>query len=71
MDLESKNIERLTGSDFDLTNDVLDALQDFTEKYRSYYITVFLNKDNRKLCVKYVYGDLKSAVINKIDEGAE
>lgn len=64
--LESETIE-LSDDELNYAESIIKDFKRMTDKYRSFYITLFQNKDNRKVCFKFTGGSLKKATIDKID----
>lgn len=68
--LESETTDR-TQKDLDIARSVADNFKELLPIYRNFYVTVFENHENRKVILKFSGGKLKSAKIEKIDEGEE
>ena len=66
--IESETIKKLSAEDVKLTTEVYYGLQFFIGDNRDFYITVFKNKENRKIVLKVSGGLLKQATIDKIDK---
>ena len=65
--IESETIKRLSKEDVELITDVYYSLSDFIALTPNFYITVFKNKENRKIVLKICGCLLKQALIEKID----
>lgn len=65
--IESETIRRLKKEDVELITNVYYSLADFIANNRDFYITVFKNKENRKIVLKINGGLLKQAQIDKLD----
>lgn len=66
--IESETIEHLSREDVELITDVYYSLSDFIALTPNFYITVFKNKENRKIVLKINGCLLKQAFIEKIDK---
>ena len=66
--IESETIEHLTKEDVELITDVYYSLSDFIALTSDFYITVFKNKENRKIVLKINGCLLRQAVIEKINK---
>ena len=65
--IESETIKQLSKEDVELITDVYYNLSDFIALTPNFYITVFKNKENRKIVLKICGCLLKQALIEKID----
>ena len=68
--VESDTVEK-TEKDVEITKNIFDDFKMLAEKHRNFYITVFDNKENRKVILKFSGGICRIAKIEKIDEGEE
>ena len=57
--------------DFNRVRKVCRAFSEITEKYRNFYTTIFLNRENRKIALKFSGGEIRSAKISKLDESED
>jgi hypothetical protein len=68
--LESDMIE-ITRQDVEIARNAFSDFRDIAETHRNFYVTVFENRENRKLIFKFSGGICRVAKIEKIDEGEE
>ena len=53
--------------DFKIAKDVAKAFSVVAEEYGTFFTTVFLNKRNRKVVLKFYSGDFTHVAIDKLD----
>lgn len=70
VNLESDTIE-LTEYDVNLARYVFKDFKKIAENHRNFYTTIFLNKENRKLILKFSGGICRIAKLEKIDENED
>ena len=68
--LQSDGIE-VTENDLNITQKVFNDFSLIAKIHRNFYVTVFDNRENRKILLKFSGGKCKSAKIERIDEGEE
>lgn len=66
--LESETLDSISVKDFDMAQKAASDFKLMVEGgYRSFYTTVFFNKENRKVVLKISKGVLKTISVEKLD----
>lgn len=61
----------MSEADHNLAQEVVDAFKPVKEKYRNFFVTVYLNKQNRTVVFQVSKGELKKIRMDKIDIGED
>ena len=69
--IQTETLERISDEDFNILQESSDDFKVLAKKWGSFYVTMFLNENNRKVIFKFAYGKLIAAEIEKLDEDGE
>lgn len=69
--IKTESLLRISDEDYDLLQKSSDDFKTLAKKWGSFYVTMFLNENNRKVIFKFAYGKLIAAEIEKLDEQGE
>lgn len=69
--IQTETLSRISDDDYELLLEARDDFLRLAKKWGSFYTTMFLNNENRKIIFKFAYGKLIAASIEKLDEEGE